>query len=95
MFFLGRKMYQVKAVNEIEVNLSQEKIYLMTPIIKNHTTGKKTSLESVLTENERNQLTGLVPPRVFLARKAAKVHLKSNFLLNHNLIMEPICDYVI
>lgn len=34
-------MYQVKAVNEIEVNLSQEKIYLMTPIIKNHTTGKK------------------------------------------------------
>lgn len=54
-------MYQVKATNEIEVNLSQEKIYLMTPIIKNQTTGKKTSLVSVLTENERNQLTALVP----------------------------------
>ena len=88
-------MYQVKATNEIEVNLSQEKIYLMTPIIKNQTTGKRTSLVSVLTENERNQLTALVPPRVFLAHKAAKVHLKSNFVLSHNLIMEPICDYAI
>ena len=88
-------MYQVKATNEIEVNLSQEKIYLMTPIIKNQTTGKKTSLVSVLTENERNQLTALVPPRVFLAHKAAKVHLKSNFVLSFNLIMEPICDYAI
>ena len=49
----------------------------MTPIRKNYTTGKKTALESVLTENEKKQLTDLAPPRVFLARKAAIKNVKN------------------
>ena len=49
----------------------------MTPIRKNYTTGKKTALESVLTENEKKQLTDLAPQRVFLARKAAIKNVKN------------------
>ena len=50
----------------------------MTPIRKNYTTGKKIALESVLTENEKKQLTDLAPARVFLARKAAIKNVKKH-----------------
>ena len=92
----GKNVYldEVRAMNEIEVNLFQEKIeFINDAYQKELHYWKKGVSGSVLIENGRKHLRALVPPRIFLARKAAiknvkNVHeiisnLKSQYLL-HN-----------
>ena len=62
---------EVRAINEIEVNLSQEKIkFINDAYQKELHYWKKPALESVLTENRRKQLTDLAPD----AENAKNVH---------------------
>ena len=73
---------EVRAINEIEVNLSQEKIeFINDAYQKELHYWKKAALESVLTENRRKQLTDLAPD-------AKNVHeiilnLNSRYLPHH------------
>lgn len=61
-------MDEVRSMNEIEVNLSQEKIdFINDAYQKELQCPKKVALESVLTKNRRNQLTDLAPLRVFFS----------------------------
>ena len=65
-------------MNKFEVKLSQEKIEFINDVYqKKIYYWKKAALESVLTKNERKQLTDLAPLRVVLARKAAIKNVKS------------------
>ena len=73
---------EVRAIKEIEVNLSQEKIeFINDAYQKELHYWKKAALESVLTENRRKQLTDLAPD-------AKNVHeiifnLNSRYLPHH------------
>ena len=59
-------------MNEIEVNLSQEKINFINDAYQNKLQyWKKAALKKVSTENETKELTNLVSLRVFLIRKTA------------------------
>ena len=84
-------MDEVRAMNEIEVNLSQEKIdFINDAYQKELQCSKKVALESVLTKNRRNQLTDLAPLRVFLARKAAIKNVKNV----HEIILNLKSQYL-
>ena len=63
--YFMKDMDEVRAMNKIEVNLSQEKVEFINDIyqIELHYCKKK-ALESILTKNERKELTYLAPPRV-------------------------------
>ena len=76
--YFMKDMGDVRAMNKIEVNLSQEKIeFIKDAYQKELHYWKKAALESVLTENGRKQLTDLAPPRAYLARKAAIKNVKN------------------
>ena len=65
--YFTKDMDKVRAMNEIEVNLSQEKIeFINGACQKELHYWKKAALESVLTKNRRKQLTDLAPLRAFL-----------------------------
>ena len=54
---------EVRAMNEIEVNLSQEKIKVINDAYREELQyWEKVAVDSVLTENERKDLTDLAPP---------------------------------
>ena len=73
-----KDMDEGRAMNEIEVNLSQEKIeFINDAYQKELHYWKKVALESVLTKNGRKQVTDLAPPRSFLARNAAIKNVKN------------------
>ena len=62
-------MNEVRVMNKIEINLSQEKIdFVNDAYQKELQYWKKVASESVLTANGKKQLTHLAPPKVFLAR---------------------------
>ena len=64
-------MDEVRAMNKIEANLPREKIdYINETHQKESQYWKKIALEN-RNEDERKQLTGLAPLKVFLARKNA------------------------
>ena len=61
-----KDMDEVRRMNKIEGNLSQEKIeFINDDYQKELLYWKKTPLESVLTKNGRKQLTDLLSPSVF------------------------------
>lgn len=61
-----KDMDEVRGMNKIEGNLSQEKIeFINDSYQKESHYPKKTALENVLNENGMKQLTDLAPPRVF------------------------------
>ena len=71
-------MDEVRAMNKIGVNLSQEKMdFTNDTHQKELKYWKKVALESVLTENGRKQLTDLTPPKGFLARNTAIKNVKN------------------
>ena len=64
-------MDEVRAMNKIEANLPREKIdYINETHQKESQYWKKIAVEN-RNEDERKQLTGLAPLKVFLARKDA------------------------
>ena len=64
--YFMKDMDEVRAMKEIERNLSQEKIeFINDSYQKESHYPKKTALENVLNENGMKQLTDLAPPRVF------------------------------
>ena len=63
-------MDEVRAMNKIEVDLSQEKIdFVNDAYQKELQHWQKVALESVSTENEAKELIDLAPSRVCLIRK--------------------------
>ena len=63
--YFTKDMDEVRAMNKIEVNLSQEKVEFINDIYQMELHYcKKEALESILTKNERKELTYLAPPRV-------------------------------
>ena len=66
-------------MNEIEVNLSQEKVkFINNTYQKELKYWKETALKKASTENEAKELTDLIPLRVLLVRKIAKNAKKMN-----------------
>ena len=69
--YFTEEMDEVGVVNEIEVNLSQEKINLINDVHQKELQyWKKLALRSVSTENATKELMDLAPLRVCLIRKA-------------------------
>ena len=63
-------MDEVRAMNKIEVELSQEKIdFINEAYQKELRHWKKIALDSVSTENEAKELLDQAPSRVFFIRK--------------------------
>ena len=67
-------MKLVSVMNEIEVNLSHEKLNFINDTYQKELQYWK---KSVLTKNERKELRDLAPARVFLPCKAAAVNAKN------------------
>ena len=83
--YFMKDMDKVRAISEMEVNLSQEKIeFLNDDDQKELHYWKKAALESVLTENGKKQLTDLAPPRVFFGKVAIK-NVKNVYEINFYL----------
>ena len=62
-FYYVDETNEVRAMNEIEVNLSQEKIKVVNDAYREELQyWEKVAFDSVLTENERKDLTDLAPP---------------------------------
>ena len=69
--YFVKKMDEVRTINKIEVDFSQEKIdFINDANQKELQHWKKVTLESVSTENEAKELIDLAPSRVCLIRKA-------------------------
>ena len=68
--YFAKKMDGLRAMNKIEIDLSQEKIdFINDAYQKESQHWKKVALESVSTENEAKELIDLAPSRVCLIRK--------------------------
>ena len=68
--YFAKKICEVRAMNKIEVEWSQEKIdFINDAYQKKLQHWKKTDLESVSTENEAKELIDLAPSRVSVIRK--------------------------
>ena len=62
-FYYVDETNEVRTMNEIEVNLSQEKIKVINDAYREELQyWEKVAFDSVLTENERKDLTDLAPP---------------------------------
>ena len=62
-FYYVDETNEVRTMNEIEVNLSQEKIKVINHAYRKELQyWEKVALDSVLTENEMKDLTDLAPP---------------------------------
>ena len=62
-FYYVDETNEVRTMNEIEVNLSQEKIKVINDAYREELQyWEKVAVDSVLTENERKDLTDLAPP---------------------------------
>ena len=62
-FYYVDETNEVRTMNEIEVNLSQEKIKVINDAYRDDLQyWEKVAFDSVLTENERKDLTDLAPP---------------------------------
>ena len=69
--FFAKKMDEVRVMNKIEVDLSQEKIdFVNDAYQKELQHWKKVGLESVSIENEAKEIIDLAPSRICLIRKA-------------------------
>ena len=78
--YFTKEIDEVRAMNKIGVNLSQEKKdFTNDAYQKELQYWKKVVLESVLTENGRKQLTDLAPPKGFLARNTAIKNVKRTY----------------
>ena len=62
-FYYVDETNEVRTMNETEVNLSQEKIKVINDAYREELQyWEKVAFDSVLTENERKDLTDLAPP---------------------------------
>ena len=62
-FYYVDETNEVRTMNEVEVNLSQEKIKVINDAYREELQyWEKVAFDSVLTENERKDLTDLAPP---------------------------------
>ena len=68
--YFAKKICEVRTMNKIEVDWSQEKIdFIKDAYQKKLQHWKKTALESVSTKNEAKELIDLAPSRVSVIRK--------------------------
>ena len=70
-------MDEARKINKVGVNLPQEKIDLINDAHQKESPYWKKIALKYRNEHERKQLTDLAPLRVFLARKTARVVLKT------------------